>query len=59
MTPLRYDERIAVQCWHGDQGDEIAVLLDRDKLTVEHAPLNKSGVVAQDFRGEFVPLFEL
>lgn len=59
MTPLRYDERVAAQCWHGDQGDEIGVLLDRDKLVIEHAPLNKIGVVAQDFREEFTPLIEL
>lgn len=59
MTPLRYDERVAAQCWHGDQGDEIAVLLDQGKLVIEHALLNKTGVVAQDFRGEFTPLFEI
>lgn len=59
MTPLRYDERVAAQCWYGDQGDEIGVLLDRDKLVIEHALLNKSGVVAQDVRGEFTPLVEL
>jgi hypothetical protein len=57
--PLRYDERIAVRCMSGDHGDEIGVLLDQGKLMVERAHLGKSYGVAPDFRGDFVPLFEL
>jgi hypothetical protein len=54
-TPLQSDERIAVQCWSSEGGDEIGVFADSGHLVVAHARLQ----TRSDYRTNFTPLFEL